>query len=271
MKNDDAGVKLVAVIVAYWKHRKDNITQQVHDLLGGTVVPDKIIVFNNNKDLTLTRVNNPKVIYIDSTGNFTSRGKYAMALLEPSPYYILLDDDVTVQKTTVEKFMEHAEPGCAISNYGLRFVNNHFHKGVVCLSHNINRVEPVDAFIGACQFLSWEAIVNYLAWEGKIRLPRLPEYRSVGEDILFGLVSDTAKVIPLSADSIPVTMPGTDTQQNMQSDWGYHIFRDIFAHDVRMQLGLQLFPEDVPGGEHDERAAGEYLNAIKQRDLGLIE
>ena len=46
--------RVVAVICAYWPERLDNIRKIVSDLQAGSVVPDRILVLNNNKDVSLS-------------------------------------------------------------------------------------------------------------------------------------------------------------------------------------------------------------------------
>jgi hypothetical protein len=252
---------ITAVLVAYWPERFPNLSLQIGDLLTGTVAPDKIIVVNNNPKKELPSL--PRgVTTIQSNRNFTSRSKYAVAMLEPSAHYILLDDDISVSKYDLERYLDHAQPGFALCDWGVRFTDSNFiSKGRGLLSRMVSSLTPVDSFIGRAQFLTFEAIVKMFEAEAKCRIPYLPQFRSVAEDILVALCNPQAYVCPgihhRELDHYKVAM---------EYDPGYFEFRDYFAYHCMRQLGLLERPGDAPTGEKYERIAAEYLALVAERD-----
>lgn len=250
---------ITAVVVAYWEHRSASIPQIVSALQAQTMPPDSIIVFNNNKDNPLDDV--PGASVINCGANFTSRSKYAAAMLIPSKYYLLLDDDVLPQAGVIENFMQYARPGCCLSDYGLLFKNNFFHQGVPYKGHEIKKPKPVNSFIGRTQFLSFSAIVRMFELESKVRLDD-DEYLFDGEDILIGLANKSF-VIPTGEGSHAPTIEGSQ-ERSMQDDWGYHILRDMFAFKALQALGIR-FEGASPGTEDDIRAANEYRETVRKR------
>lgn len=109
-------MKITAVLVSYWKERRNNITRIVHALKAGSVKPDKIIIFNNNKDLDLGQYSgNIEVSIINSGKNFGHRARFIACLLEPSDYYYFIDDDMCPNKFTLEYLRDNATPDTCLT------------------------------------------------------------------------------------------------------------------------------------------------------------
>lgn len=253
---------ITAVVVAYWPDRYKHIPEIVDALKRQTMSPDNIIVFNNNKDHHLAPIHGAKVI--NSGANFTSRSKYPIALLIPSQYYFLLDDDVVPQDGVIENFFQYARPGCCMSDYGILMTSNHFHKGKVIKGHKIRNPKGVDSFIGRTQFVSMSAIAKMLQLEVKVRLDE-DEFLYDGEDILIAMANPNSIIVPTSEGSHCPTIEGSQ-EVSMQDDWGYHILRDIFAYKVRKIIGLKVWDDlPVPGDEYDIQAMEEYKETVRKR------
>jgi hypothetical protein len=267
---------VVCVLVSYWPQRAANIAEICRDVLEMEVSPRKIIVINNNPSWKLRDLNDeifsdPRVALLDSDTNFTSRSKYAVAMLEPSPYYLLLDDDISVLPGMLKRFLEFAKPGCAFSNWGVLFEDNMLSSGLQVKSVEMaQNAEPqaVDAFIGIVQFVSFEAIIKMFQVEAQIRLPNLPLFRSVGEDILIAQAQGPggAHVVPIGWHEGPKFVERGD--EAMQDDWGYYQFRDRFSYMAREFTGhLQDLDKFIPGTQdYDIKAIHEYIETVKKRD-----
>lgn len=268
--------RVVCVLVTYWIERIPNIAEIVSDVLSGDVVPRKVLVINNNStwklsDQTDEIFKDERVALIDSDTNFTSRAKYAVALLEPADYYLLLDDDISVNPGLLARFMKYAKPGCCYSNWGMRFRSNHASDGeqikAVELDYDGDPV-PVDGFIGIVQFVSWRAIVKMLAVEEEVRLPYLPDFRSVAEDILIAQAQGPsgAHVLAFNGMDAPKFMHlGTEA---MQGDWGYYQIRDEFSYMARPHTGHeQMDGHPIPGVEsYDRKAIDYYKDVVRKRE-----
>jgi hypothetical protein len=267
---------VVCVLIAYWPERIANIAEICEDVFEGEVTPRKMIVFNNNptwklRDQDDEIFRHERICLIDSDSNFTSRSKYLLALMEPSPFYLLLDDDISVHPGMLRRFMRYAKPGCCFSNWGVNFVDNYASAGIQVKGINIPYSAgpvPVDIFIGIIQFVSFESIVKMLEVEVDLRLQDLPEYRSVGEDMLIAQAQGPggAHVIGLKEYDAPKFMHlGSES---MQGDWGYYLFRDKFSFDARRFTGHRIYVEDPIPGEQDyeQKAFDEYLETVRARE-----
>lgn len=254
---------VTAVIVAYWPERFRNLREIVTDLQAGTRPPDSIMIFNNNPDVSFDeRI--PGAAVINSGRNFTSRSKYAAALLEPSDYYLLLDDDISVRSQCLEEMMANAFPGCAFTDWGIEMTANFITAGIQYTGPTVTEPTPVDAFVGIMQFVSFDAIINLLKAESKIRLPNLPDYRSIGEDLLMGMANEHAYVLPLVDEQQVRSLDGGS--KAMQHDPYYGIVREIFVYEAWLILGHEAFEGDYPKDDGHLAYYTEYLKTGREAE-----
>lgn len=261
-------MKLTAVVVAYWPSRFPSIPEIVADLRNGTRVPDHIMVFNNNHRQVIAPIEGASVI--NAGWNYTSRSKYAAAMLEPSDYYLLLDDDISVNRECVEYYTSIVTPGCCMSDCGMIFQNNFAHASKVVSSLNIGELTPVDMFIGCLQLVSFRAIVNMFAAEESLRLPFLPRNRSIGDDLLIALANrPRTAIFPASGYHNRTAKPqGTSA---MQFDGGYYQARDLFAYDAWIALGNSPFPGGSPRSDpHLHSWIDRYYATVDGRESGTV-
>ena len=261
-------MKLTAVIVAYWPSRFSSIPEIVNDLRSGTKSPDHVMVFNNNPHHQLGAIDGASVI--NAGHNYTSRSKYAAAMLEPSDYYLLLDDDVSVHSDCIEYYSGIVSPGCCLTDCGLILQNNFSHASRVVSSLDVTDITPVDMFIGCLQLLSFRAVVNMFAAEETIRLPHLPRYRSIGDDLLVALANrPRTAVMPTAGYHNRIAKPqGTSA---MQFDGGYYQARDLFAFDAWVALGNPPFPGRSPRTDVGNKPwIDRYYAAVSGRDAGTV-
>lgn len=253
---------VTAVICAYWPERYSSLPTIVDDVWAGDTVPDSVIVFNNNPDHEVAQI--PGAAVINSGRNFTSRSKYAVALLEPSDYYLLLDDDISVKPGCLKQCLYHAYPGCAFSDWGIQMNSNFITTGEQFTGLSVDVPVPVDAFVGIFQFVSFEAIVKMFAAEASVRLPLLPEFRSIGEDLLMGMVNDS-HVIPLPFEDNLTSMPMGS--ESMQHDPLYGPVREIFVYKAWLALGHDPFPGGFPEDDGILAKYAEYLKDTREKEL----
>lgn len=261
-------MKFTAVVVAYWPSRFSSIPEIVSDLRSGTRSPNHIIVFNNNPHQAIGAIDGASVI--NAGHNYTSRCKYAAAMLEPSDYYLLLDDDISVNKECVEYYASVVSPGCCLTDCGLIFQNNYAHASKVVSSLDVKEITPVDMFIGCLQLVSFRAIINMLAAEETIRLPFLPRYRSIGDDLLIAIANrPRTAVMPTAGLYNRIAKPqGTSA---MQFDGGYYHARDLFAYDAWIATGNLPFPGNSPRSDQGSKAwIDKYYASVEGRDAGTV-
>ena len=186
---------ITAVILHYYPERMGNLEIIVEDLQNGSRAPDKIIVFNNDPKCTLK---DDKITVINCGKNYFTRAKYVACLLEPSDFYLLLDDDVSVNKDTLS-YMEYLIPADTThfltGPHGVILDGDSFSNGHNRLAREINEPIKVDSIVGNAVFCSFSALVELLKSETKVRLGT-KEYLYEGDDILFGLVNRPLTIYP---------------------------------------------------------------------------
>ena len=196
--------RIVSVVVTYWPRRRENVDAIISSLRHGTVQPDEVLVLNNNPNLDINHVD---ARVINSPWNTWTRGKYPVALMDPADYYMLLDDDMSVGKRTIEAMLAYAGGGdCCYAGRGVILDSNmSFHHGRSVSPHEVERRTQVDTIIGMGQFVSFDAIVQMLRLEKDVRL-RGQQYPFEAEDIMMGLCN-RCEVLPLRGDENFVFLP----------------------------------------------------------------
>lgn len=99
---------ITAIIRAYWKERLSNLERIINDLKNGSLVPDRIVVWCNNKDISIKELGKFGVETIESSFNGQDRSLFAASVLFKSDYYLYIDDDTTVRKDTLKNIYSYA-------------------------------------------------------------------------------------------------------------------------------------------------------------------
>lgn len=94
------------ILLAHYKEREANLKRIIDDLLGGTVIPQKIIVFIDNSDI---QFEDERTIILRSSQPFLPIIRFALGAGMDTDYCFFLDDDLTVQPKTMEHLIQHAE------------------------------------------------------------------------------------------------------------------------------------------------------------------
>lgn len=206
--------RVTALVVSYWPSRIENVKTIVNDLRAGTVVPDEILVLNNNPDVTL-EIEGAKVI--NSQFNSRSRGKLAACLMDVSNYYLLLDDDTSVNPKTLERFLSVAHRKSCYAYCGITFGGGN---GDRVYPRGLAEETEVEYFLGCGMFLSFYALVRSLMLDERLRIHT--NYPHQAEDITVGL-ANKATIIPMAEDEMFKDL-----------DWGEH---SMAAGDDGTSLG----------------------------------
>jgi len=232
--------RVVAVVCAYWPSRFGNIEQIVKDLQDGTVVPDKILVLNNNKDHQL-EFEGAEVI--NSQFNSRCRGKFITALMDVADYYLLLDDDTSVGTRTLERFLEEAHRECCYGYYGIAYETGN---GVRTKPTEIDEETECQYFLGPGLFMSFYALTRMLIAEERVR--RETKWKHEGDDVLIGLTNKSS-IIPMRGDELFVDLDWGEQAMAWGDDgvsegWqDYLKVRDEFTVDAMKILSEHPIPE----------------------------
>ncbi len=188
--------------MAFYEERVQNVERIVKDLQTSTRPPDQIIIFTNNENLTFVLGNWKNVALIGSSKNYSTRAKYVACLLEPSDFYLLIDDDITVGKETIEHLERNIPLNVAsfcTSNEGVKLLDGTFSNVEYIREFEIKEPTEADSLIGSFVFCSFEAICNMLEAEVDVRL-KDKEYLLEGDDILMGLANRPITIYPAEGE-----------------------------------------------------------------------
>jgi len=188
---------ITAFLLAYWPERMEHFERIINDLRNGTIHPDRIVIWNNNRNFSL-KDKFEGVETIESTENLGHRVRFVAALTFPSDYYFFIDDDITVGKKTIESYMKYAHPDCCFTHWGKVGGKNPGHaytSGQEFASRRIKDPMNVEAIIGRGSiFASFNALVNMLVLEKELRThPNFDDGREA--DIILGM-ANKSQVVP---------------------------------------------------------------------------
>lgn len=190
-------LNLVAVLCRYWVERDANLSRIIDDLRASTVPPDEIVVWDQSGGVPLRL--DATVIY--SRVNFGTRARYVAALLRPAPWYLFVDDDVTVEPTTIERLMAHGRPGRVVTARGC--VGDDPHSGRVT-----EGASHCDWLIGHLHLAHWRALARLFAAEERYRVGYDGELRCT--DMLLGRVNDCVVDATVPVVDLPDGLVGLD-------------------------------------------------------------
>ena len=96
---------ITTILLAHYKEREKNLKQIVDDLMEGTVKPEKIIVFVDNLAI---KFKDKRVTTIYSDTPFFPIIRFAIGTSCTTEYCFFIDDDLTVQKKTLENLVNYS-------------------------------------------------------------------------------------------------------------------------------------------------------------------
>ncbi len=194
------------IINHYWAKRSVNIKKILESLRKGSVRPDKIILFINNP-LIEVKGQAEDIITIRSSYNFGYRAAYIASLLNKQQFYMIMDDDVMVEKDTLKNFMKYAGKNSVLGLWG-----KYIGKGdkpykehlEAVKSTEIDDIRKVDVLIGkGLMFFDSNCLENMISLENRILNKSADNYLNYDEtreqDILMSM-SNFSYVIPSGKD-----------------------------------------------------------------------
>lgn len=188
-------MKICAVILHYWEERLPNLDPIIKALRQGLRKPDEIILFNNNPKYVLSK-NGVKCL--NSVENFGCRSRYPMALLEPSDWYLFLDDDLKVMSKTISNLEKAAEGLSEPVNLGLmgrKLSGKKYSQSKITKGTEVKELTEVDVLIRA-YFVPFSGVLKMLGFEREH-----PEVITDRTDDLALSFSDFCFVVPAKKSS----------------------------------------------------------------------
>lgn len=163
---------LAAIILHFWLERSSYIRRIVKDLKKNSVVPDKIIIFNNNKDIVLLEPNGDEIV-INSNYNFHCLIRHAIGLVAETDYCLFLDDDLTLKPDAIGYLFNQYKnfPGSILGFQG-RTLGKSEQKPYTSGEYIREVVKPtkVDVVLGRIHFCETKKLVNSFILNNKIDL-----------------------------------------------------------------------------------------------------
>jgi hypothetical protein len=228
-----ASPRVTAIVCAYYPERFANVDLIVRDLLDGTRPPDAVIILNNNEQHP-NRFDDFKTegVRILSGWNTECRGKYVAAMLTWADYYLLMDDDITVGRRTLESLLEIAHPEIVTANRGTALVEGYPISNALSVDADaIDEPRNVDTIQGCSAFMSHRALARTLLAETTLRV----KWPTEGDDILAGFANPgNVTIFPMKGESAWRWLDTGGVAMNR--DGGYLSMRDEFAKDVMEAL-----------------------------------
>lgn len=228
--------RVVAVVCTYWPNRRTNLVTILDNLLTSSRRPDCTVVLNNNSDRVyapgdLSPV--PSQVRVINSYNTTCRGKFIAALFEPADYYLLLDDDTSVGRTTIETLLAASHRGICTGYLGCMLSpDGSVHTGGRLWPHDATVVTPVETFCGCAMWMAFDSLVRMLQLEERVRLDG--EWPHQGDDILAGL-ANRSEIVPLHGEAKFKDL-GYQGQAMCYAEADYYGMRDRFTARVIQEL-----------------------------------
>lgn len=226
-------MRITAVVCAHWFERFNNVDCIVADLLEGTTRPNTIIILNNNPYFP-DRFKRWEERGVKVTGGWNTecRGKYVAGLLAYADYYLLMDDDFSVGKRTLEFLVERAYPGLVTANRGAIMRTDSFYAAELVDADKIQIPQRVTSIHGSGVFMAHSALLRMFALESQIR----DRWPTEGDDILAGLANKGhVEIFPMKGEAAWVPLDTCGVAMNKAK--GYYEMRDEFTRDVLAVLG----------------------------------
>lgn len=196
---------ITAILNAY--KRQEFLNKQIDCVLSQSIVPEKVMVWNNGSTIGDNDYPN-NVVLINSVKNFGVWARFAFALNADTEYICILDDDTFPGKNFFKSCLETMDNyNALIGARGLRFFSNKQyepHQSFGWDSPN-SAVEFVD-IVGHAWFFRREWLSYF--WR---EIPALGTTRLVGEDMHFSAMLQKYADIPTVVSPHP---------QDDQSLWG---------------------------------------------------
>src|SRR6185295_3527781 len=98
---------ITAVVTHYWSQRAVNFDSIFNGLTQGSLIPDAIIIWDNTGTLELPAVPWETEV-IRPTMNHGCIARFTAATLAKTPWVLTQDNDVMVERGTLENLMQYA-------------------------------------------------------------------------------------------------------------------------------------------------------------------
>lgn len=249
---------VTAVVLSYWPKRLGNVSIIVNDLMHGATVPDHIIVVlqGHNAMAHLRETDDwwfdGTVEVIRTAGNFRTRAKFVVAMLHLADWYLLMDDDTSVNLNTLSHLVHYPkesmtkdilmEDWCT-GYWGVEVVAGSFMGGVIHQPTHIPRPTRVDGFHGRAIFCNHASLARLYTQELYLRSDDTGAivFPHEGDDIIIGLDGNAWLVPMRGLEWFKDLDEGGEALQYdteaVEGEEHYFALRDRFTSHVLQRMG----------------------------------
>jgi len=181
-------MKITAILLTYYKERLTHIPQIVEDVWNQSIIPQELIIINNNPELKLPKL---KATVINCSRNFQTDIRIAIGALVDATHIFQLDDDASIKPRVLENLINWYKKldNPIVSYYGRNFNNDNkespYWTGKRIHSRSTERPLEMNHVGARISLIRREVFAEAL----KV-FANIPDYpRNGGEDILTSLVN----------------------------------------------------------------------------------
>lgn len=213
---------ITAVVTHYWDSRDGNLEKVCLALLGGSVTPDRIIVWDNSggSDASVGLLVQDRIEVVTPTLNHGCIARFVAATLARTPWVLTQDNDLMVERGTLENMMKQAHPFMLNDLEGRVLARDQpqwYRSSTYVNGKELDAPARVDVVLGRLSLFPRVAACDVLAhWDGKV----------IDDDILSSHVRG-AHVIPYRDGQGWVELP--DGGVGLSLGPGHHDRRDALC------------------------------------------
>lgn len=200
---------LIAVIPHFHGERKGNLETVVSALLGGSVKPDLVVVFNNNPGYA---VDIEGAVCINSKINMGSSVRYSIAYALGANYFIGNDDDVCVGAEDVKRLYEAMKEN---PNSIIGFCGSDMGSDEPYLdrkSYVATEPKEVDVVLGRINAMSRACLARYMESTKNIGLSAYGNHEDIPASLENKKAGFKNHIIPLNVTELPTGGVGLEFQ-----------------------------------------------------------
>jgi hypothetical protein len=203
--------KLVVVIPHFHAERKENLPIIVKSILEGSVVPDVVVVFNNNPTY---EVKIDGAICINSQVNLGSSVRYAIGYQMGADFVIGQDDDLALGYYDIERLVDAIQfnPDSIIGFCGADMgAENPY---LTRKSYVATAKQSVDVVLGRVSAMSRACLTRYMENIGKYALDQYGNHEDIPACLANVRAGFKNYIIPLSIKELSTGGVGLEFQED---------------------------------------------------------
>lgn len=172
-------MNLSVIIPHYYPARVPNLQRIIMSICTGSVWPDEVIIWNNDpQPVHVPGAVGLPVLVVQSPRNVGSQARLVAALMARGNRVMFLDNDVAVNRRTVENLLRHssAHPDAAVTVEGRLRTDTEYKRWPKVYGHGVAVMTKVDLSLGRGEMVRRDVLLSVLRnfpFEEKTRMDDL--------------------------------------------------------------------------------------------------